>query len=102
MVNAPSARLLPLLFATAFLALSPGEARGDAADRLPRLARLHADVNAARGPLVFVALRKVGAEWDRGDPAQVEEVLRSVADDTSEPAPARAYAGLLEAYARRR
>jgi tetratricopeptide (TPR) repeat protein len=94
----------------ATLALAPilsslaGEAsaRADIAERLPRLGRLHAEVNAAHGPQAYVALRKVWAEWDRGDPADVEEVLHAVAKDTAEPAPARAYAGLLEAYARRR
>jgi transglutaminase-like putative cysteine protease len=94
----------------ATLALAPivssiaGEAaaHADIADRLPRLAKLHAEVAAAHGPQVYVALRKVWAEWDRGDPADVEEVLHAVAEDTAEPSPARAYAGLLEAYARRR
>jgi cellulose synthase operon protein C len=87
----------------ATLALAPlGSARADIADRLPRLAKLHADVAAAHGPQVYVALRRVWSEWDRGDPTDVEELLHAVAEDTAEPAPARAYAGLLEAYARRR
>ena len=47
-------------------------------------------------------LRKLWAEWDRGDPAQVEEELHAVASDAAEPAPVRVYAALLEAYARRR
>jgi tetratricopeptide (TPR) repeat protein len=71
-------------------------------DRLARLAKLHEAVTSARGPLAYVALRKIWSEWDRGDPASVEEVLRVVATDSAEPAPLRAYAGLLEAYARRR
>ena len=37
-----------------------------------------------------------------GDPAEVEEVLHEVSVDAAEPAPIRAYAALLEAYARRR
>jgi hypothetical protein len=52
--------------------------------------------------MAYVALRKVWAEWDRGDPAEVEEVLHEVAVDAGEPAPIRTYAALLEAYARRR
>ena len=85
------------------LAMPPiGQANADVADRLPHLAKLRADVAAARGPLAYVALRKVWAEWDRGDPAEVEEVLHEVAVDAAEPPPTRAYAALLEAYARRR
>jgi tetratricopeptide (TPR) repeat protein len=74
----------------------------EVADRLPKLAKLRAEVSNAHGPLAYVALRRVWAEWDRGDPSAVEEVLRTVALDAGEPPPIRAYAGLLEAYARRR
>jgi tetratricopeptide (TPR) repeat protein len=77
-------------------------APADVADRLPRLARLHAEASNARGPLAYVALRRVWSEWDRGDPAAVEEVLREVSLDAAEPPPVRVYAALLEAYARRR
>jgi tetratricopeptide (TPR) repeat protein len=103
-VNRSFARALalPVVVALLALAMPVGKANADAADRLPHLAKLRAEVAAARGPLAYVALRKVWAEWDRGDPAEVEEVLRQVAADAAEPAPVRAYAGLLEAYARRR
>ena len=50
----------------------------------------------------YLALRNVWAEWDRGDPDEVEETLHDVAVDASASPPVRAYAGLLEAYARRR
>jgi cellulose synthase operon protein C len=80
----------------------PVDASADVSDRLSHLAALRADVAAARGPLAYVALRKVWAEWDRGDPAEVEEVLHEVSVDATEPAPIRTYAALLEAYARRR
>jgi tetratricopeptide (TPR) repeat protein len=85
-----------------FTLLATSDARADVGDRLMRLARLHDDVARAHGPLAYAALRKVWSEWDRGDPASVEEVLREVATDAAEPPPVRAYAGLLEAYARRR
>jgi tetratricopeptide (TPR) repeat protein len=93
---------LALLVALLVVALPSSQARADAADRLPKLARLHAEITAARGPLAYVGLRKLWAEWDRGDPAQVEEVLHAVANEAGEPAPVRTYAALLEAYARRR
>jgi tetratricopeptide (TPR) repeat protein len=77
-------------------------ARADAGGSLARLAALHADVASAHGPFAYVALRRLWAEWDKTDPNQIEEVLREVAADAAQPAPVRAYAKLLEAYARRR
>jgi cellulose synthase operon protein C len=71
-------------------------------DRLAHLTKLHDDVKEARGPAAYVALRRVWTEWDRGDPAEVEEILSELAVDTGEPEPVRQYAALLEAYARRR
>ncbi len=70
--------------------------------RLPRLAKLRAEAAASPAPLAYVALRRVWADWDRGDPAEVEEALHEVAGDGAVAAPVRAYAALLEAYARRR
>jgi tetratricopeptide (TPR) repeat protein len=63
---------------------------------------MRAAVTQARGPLAYVALRQVWAEWEAGDPVAVEEALHEVATDGAEPAAVRSYAGLLEAYARRR
>src|SRR6202142_1523201 len=91
-----------MLLALAIALVPAAHARADVSERLPRLAKLHADVRAARGPLAYVALRKLWAEWDRGDPGEVEEALHEVASDAAEPAPVRAYAALLDAYARRR
>jgi len=98
----PSPAALAFLVACVVFALPLADANADATERLPHLAELRAGVAAARGPLAYVALRKVWSEWDRGDPAEVEEMLHAVAVDAGEPAPTRAYAALLEAYARRR
>jgi tetratricopeptide (TPR) repeat protein len=101
----PSSRLRPLalLVAVVVLAWPFDGALADAADpALTRMAKLRAEVAAARGPFAYAALRKVWSEWDRTDPARIEEVLHAVATDAGEPAPVRAYAALLEAYARRR
>ncbi|MDP9037379.1 MAG: DUF3857 domain-containing protein [Myxococcota bacterium] len=84
------------------LATHQRAARGDVLTRLPRLVQLRAEVASARGPRAYVVLRSIWTEWDRGDPGAVEELLHDVAVDTSEPPPLREYAGLLEAYARRR
>ncbi|GAC1530154.1 MAG: hypothetical protein NVS3B10_26370 [Polyangiales bacterium] len=53
-------------------------------------------------PLGYVPLRQLWAEWDQGDPTEVEEALRALSVDIRVTPPLRAYAGLLEAYARRR
>ncbi len=88
--------------ASVALGLPAPSARGDSSEVLGRLSAIHAEVLSARGPLAYVALRKVWAEWDAADPAAVEEVLREVAIDDREPPAVRAYAALLQAYARRR
>jgi tetratricopeptide (TPR) repeat protein len=78
------------------------DVRADVGRRLPKLARLRAEVAQARGPFAYVSLRRLWAEWDRGDPGEVEEILNEVASDKSYAPPVRMYAALLEAYARRR
>jgi cellulose synthase operon protein C len=80
----------------------PGRASADVSSRMSKLAELRDDVSRARGPLAYSALRRVWKEWDQGDPAEVEELLSEVEADATLPAPTRTYAGLLEAYARRR
>jgi tetratricopeptide (TPR) repeat protein len=98
-------RILPkavVLFALAAGLLPPASSSADVGDRLPKLTRLLADAKAARGGEAYTALRKIWAEWDQGDPTAVEEALHSVSGDPAFSAPVRAYAGLLEAYARRR
>src|SRR6185437_16298266 len=68
----------------------------------PDLVRAEAAVRAAKGPEIYAALREVWRMWDRADPAQVEEAIAEVAESSSTPAPARVYASLLDALARRR
>jgi transglutaminase-like putative cysteine protease/lipopolysaccharide biosynthesis regulator YciM len=92
------AALLVGAFACSFAAPSGA----DVADRLPRIAKLRDAAIHAEGPYAYVALRRIWGEWDRGDPADVEEALAEVEADSSVSAPARTYASLLSAYARRR
>lgn len=80
----------------------PSLASADVGQRLPRITRLTDDVVRGGMPLGYVPLRQLWAEWDQGDPAEVEEALRAIATDGRVTPPLRAYAGLLEAYARRR
>jgi tetratricopeptide (TPR) repeat protein len=96
------ARHLSALLLVAIAIACPIGARGDGADPRGHLAELAAEVRATHGPMSYLALRKVWAEWDRGDPGDVEETLHDVAIDPAASPPIRAYAGLLEAYARRR
>ncbi len=56
----------------------------------------------AKGPEAFTELRYLWRTWDRADPTHVEEAIAAIAENKAHPAPLRAYAGLLEAYARRR
>ncbi len=82
--------------------LATRDARAEVEGRLARLSRLRAAAEAAQGPAAYVALRRVWQEWDQGDPSEVEEQLRGLAESPRLAPPVRAYAGLLEAYARRR
>jgi tetratricopeptide (TPR) repeat protein/transglutaminase-like putative cysteine protease len=95
-------RSLALAVALVVSLVAPTRGAADVSDRLPRLAKLRAEISGARGPFAYLALRKLWSEWDRGDPTEVEEALHEVASDAAEPPPVRSYAGLLEAYARRR
>lgn len=78
------------------------EAAADVGQRLSRITHLIDEVVRGGMPLGYVPLRQLWAEWDQGDPSEVEEALRSLASDPRVTPPLRAYAGLLEAYARRR
>lgn len=61
-----------------------------------------AAIAKAKGPEAFTDLRNLWRTWDRADPTHVEEAIVSITENKAQPAPVRAYAGLLEAYARRR
>lgn len=60
------------------------------------------DLDAARGPHVYGALRGIWNTWDRADPNQVEEALLAAESNPKLDAPTRAYAGMLGAYTRMR
>ncbi len=93
---------LGLAFVAVLFALVPGLAAADVGQRLPRLTRLSEQVVRGGVPYGYVPLRQIWAEYDQGDPTEVEEAMRSLASDRRVAAPLRVYAGLLEAYGRRR
>lgn len=75
-------------------------AHAEVETRLPRVRTLAQTASTVSNAESYAAIRKLWGEWDQGDPAAVEEALRSVADArTGSP---RVYAQLLGGYARRR
>ena len=68
----------------------------------PDLVQATARLDDARGPEAYAALRRIWATWDRADPAHVEEALLAAQSSRRLAPAARAYAGLLSAYARSR
>jgi tetratricopeptide (TPR) repeat protein/transglutaminase-like putative cysteine protease len=91
-----------LLVLALLVVLSPGLATAEVGQRWSRLTRLSEEVARGGMPLGYVPLRQLWGEWDQGDPVAVEESLRGLTGDRRVAAPLRVYAGLLEAYARRR
>ncbi len=59
-----------------------------------------AEASRAEASQSYAAMRAIWQEWDQGDPAEVEEALRSVS--RARTGATRVYADLLGAYARRR
>jgi transglutaminase-like putative cysteine protease/tetratricopeptide (TPR) repeat protein len=71
-----------------------------AADR--GLGRLLARVGQVDDADAYALLRRIWLAWDTVDPDQVEAALAGAAADPSLSPPLRVYAGMLQAYARRR
>ncbi|MGH7279920.1 MAG: DUF3857 domain-containing protein [Polyangiaceae bacterium] len=97
-----SIRALGVTLALALPFIAPASASADSTRELAKVSELRDAAIRARGPFVYAALRKLWRQWDQGDPAAVEEALDEIAKGKEATPPARAYAGLLEAYARRR
>jgi tetratricopeptide (TPR) repeat protein len=106
--EAPPASKLPRAALALVVVATGAAASGDAAAEIgavhPDLARTEAAARAAIGhpPEIYAALRDVWRTWDRADPAQVEEAIASLEQASRASPPARVYATLLHAYARRR
>jgi tetratricopeptide (TPR) repeat protein len=85
------------------LLVSVPASRLDAAEPFhPDLERALDEIESARGPQLYTALRALWDTWDRADPEHVEEALLLARSQARLPFPVRAYAGLLSAYARSR
>ncbi|HZO15106.1 MAG TPA: DUF3857 domain-containing protein, partial [Polyangiaceae bacterium] len=77
------------------------EARADVVGAIhPNITRTLARLG--KGADAYAHLRELWEAWEVADPAQVEEALRVAVEDDGLTPSARVYAGLLEAYARRR
>ncbi|HEY3593152.1 MAG TPA: DUF3857 domain-containing protein, partial [Polyangiaceae bacterium] len=81
---------------------APHAARAASTAEMSPLERAVGALREARGVEQYAALRNVFRQWDQGDPSDVEEAIVQFQSDTREPAPLRAYAGMIESYARRR
>ena len=88
--------------ALAVLAPHGGARAAQGTTSLLKLATIRDEAIRANVPGAYVALRRLWREWDQGDPSEVEEAILEVAGDPRVSPPVKAYAGLLEAYARRR
>jgi len=68
----------------------------------PDLLDAEARLDAAKGPEVYAALRRLWATANRADPDQVEDALIRASESRKLSPPARVYAAMLVAYARSR
>lgn len=93
-----------LLGGIALVAVALGSTPGVAATPgLPRGAEQALDALRKADDLgAYAALRRVWQRWDQVDPTLLEDAFSAVAADTKRSAPVRAYAGMLQAYSRRR
>jgi cellulose synthase operon protein C len=82
--------------------MGPGHAGAEVGVIHPGLVKATTAARNAKGAEVYASLREIWRTWDRADPTQVEEALRSMADSPTATAPVKAYARLLTAYSRRR
>src|SRR5215510_8783331 len=82
-----SKRLALVFLLSSLLAALPGIAAADVGQRLPRLTKLSEEVARGGVPLGYVPLRQIWAEYDQGDPAEVEETLHSLSIDKRAAAP---------------
>ncbi len=85
--------------ALAVIVLGPAAAGADVST-LAKLTALGAEATTAPDAHAYASLRRLWGEWDRGDPAEVEEEIAAVA--RSRRGSTRVYAELLGAYGRRR
>ncbi len=85
---------------TALIVLCIGSPVQAEVSRLAKLTALGNEAVNAPDARAYAALRRLWAEWDRGDPTEVEEEIAAVA--RASRGSRRVYAELLAAYGRRR
>jgi cellulose synthase operon protein C len=97
--TSPSVKLRTLVLLLAlFLVARP--TRAESALFHPDLGERIAELQAARGPEAYAALRRVWASWDRASPAHVEEILLAARENPRLSPALRVYAGVLAGLAR--
>ncbi len=68
----------------------------------PEIDALTSELSSAPSHRAYAALRKIWQRWEDAHPDHVENALVAAREDQGLAAPVRVYAGVLEAYARRR
>lgn len=97
------AALLPIilfLFVTLVAAPRPASAQAAALD--PEVERLTQELSQVAPHEAYDVLRQIWQRWEEADPDHVENALSAARADPKLAPAVRAYAGVLEAYARRR
>jgi tetratricopeptide (TPR) repeat protein/transglutaminase-like putative cysteine protease len=95
-------RFLISLALVALLTGSSTEAGAVASVFHPELLRALDQLDHAEGPETYGVVDRIWGLWDRADAQQIEEALRGAAANPKLGADARAYAGVLAAFARAR
>jgi tetratricopeptide (TPR) repeat protein len=88
------------LFAGIFCLLCPAAARASGPES--ELAEAIEELNNARGPEAYTAVRRIWAQWGVTDPELVERALAGAASSNALAPSVRAYAGFVAAHARTR
>jgi tetratricopeptide (TPR) repeat protein/transglutaminase-like putative cysteine protease len=83
-------------------ALGETPAHAEVSDASSTLTTILGDIEHGGSPASYVHLRRLWQRWDDIDPARVEAALDAVATNPHVDGGTRSYAGLLQAYARRR
>jgi tetratricopeptide (TPR) repeat protein/transglutaminase-like putative cysteine protease len=94
--------LVALVCVVSLVAGQSGQAQAVPSVFHPDLLKALEGLDRARGPEAYAAVDRIWSLWDRADAEQIEEALLASANNPKLGADARAYAGVLSAFARAR
>jgi cellulose synthase operon protein C len=93
---------ISVLFLTLLVTGTGSEAGATASVFHPELLRALETLDRGEGPEAYGAVDRIWGLWDRADAAHIEEALLGASENKKLSADARAYAGVLAAFARAR